>query len=94
MPFSECITGWNDIGYLLKHTAFLWNWLLTIIGYNLHYYTGVLSLEASGGAMASPEFGRSVNPISNYAHLITTGTPRFLDLPMALLNSLTLQFDI
>ena len=42
----------------------------------------------AGGAMAPPDFGRSVNPIStrwtNYAHLITTGTPGFSDLPTAL----------
>ena len=35
----------------------------------------------AGGATALPDFGRSVNPIStrgtDYAHLITTGTPRF-----------------
>ena len=41
-----------------------------------------------GGAMAPPDFGRSVNPISfrgtYYAHLITTGTPGFSDLPTAL----------
>ena len=39
--------------------------------------------------MAPPNFGRSVNPIStrgpDYAHLITTGTPGFSDLPTALL---------
>ena len=44
-----------------------------------------------GGAMAHPDFGRSVNPIStrgtNYAHLITTGTPRFSDLLTALINT-------
>ena len=39
----------------------------------------------AGGPMAPPDFGRSVNPIStrggtDYAHLITTGTPRFSDL--------------
>ena len=37
--------------------------------------------------MAHPDFGRSVNPIStrgtDYAHLITTGTPGFSDLPTA-----------
>ena len=42
----------------------------------------------AGGAMAPPDFGRSVNPIStrgrDYAHLITTGTPGFSDLPTAL----------
>ena len=41
-----------------------------------------------GGAMAPPDFVRSVNPIStrgeNYAYLISTGTPGFSDLPMAL----------
>ena len=40
------------------------------------------------GAMAPPDFGRSVNPVStrgtDYAHLITTGTPGFSDLPTAL----------
>ena len=43
---------------------------------------------ASGGAKAPPDFGRSVNPIStrgtDYAHLNTTGTPGFSDLPTAL----------
>ena len=38
--------------------------------------------------MTHPDFGRSVNPIStrgtDYAHLITTGTPGFSDLPTAL----------
>ena len=47
----------------------------------------------AGGAMAPPDFGRSVNPIStrggaDYAHLITTGTPGFLDLPTALILQL------
>jgi hypothetical protein len=41
-----------------------------------------------GGAMATPDFGRSVNPIStrgtDYAHLFTNGTPEFSDLPTAL----------
>ena len=40
------------------------------------------------GSMAPLDFGRSVNPIStrgtDYAHLITTGTPGFSDLPTAL----------
>ena len=44
----------------------------------------------AGCAMAHPDFGRSVNPIStrgtDYAHLITTGTPRFSDLQTALIN--------
>ena len=41
--------------------------------------------------MTPPDFGRSVNPIStwetDYALLITTGTPGFSDLPTALLWS-------
>ena len=45
-------------------------------------------LGGAGGANAPPYFGRSVNSIStrgtDYTHLITTGTPRFSDLPMAL----------
>ena len=40
------------------------------------------------GTMAPPDFGRSVNLIStrgtNYAHLITAGTPGFSDLPTVL----------
>ena len=43
----------------------------------------------AGCAMAHPDFGRSVNPIStrgtDYPHLITTGTPGFSDLPTALI---------
>ena len=41
-----------------------------------------------GDAMAPPDFGRSVDPISSrgtdYTHLIATGTPGFSDLPTAL----------
>jgi hypothetical protein len=41
-----------------------------------------------GGAMASQDFGRSVNPYLNrgtdYAHVIAIGTSRFSDLPTAL----------
>ena len=54
-------------------------------------YTGLSSLGPHGGArgaMAPPDFGRTVNPIStrgtDYAHLITTGTPGFSDLPTTL----------
>ena len=40
------------------------------------------------GALAPPDFGRSVNPISmretDYAHLIANGTPGFSDLLTAL----------
>ena len=46
----------------------------------------------AGGAMAHPDFGRSVNPTyfnqgggTDYVHLLTTGTPRFSNLPSALL---------
>ena len=51
-------------------------------------YLGLLWHVVPGGAMA--DFGRSVNPIptrgggKDYAHLITTGTPGFSDLPTAL----------
>jgi hypothetical protein len=45
-----------------------------------------------------PDFGRSVNPISTrdteYAHLITTGTPGFSDLPMALYVAVNLRKDM
>ena len=44
--------------------------------------------EGAGLAMAPPDFGRSVNPIStrgtDYAHLIITGTSGFSHLPTAL----------
>ena len=50
-------------------------------------YSGVVP-GCAGCAMAPPDFGRSVNLIStrgtDYAHLITTGTPGFSDLPTAL----------
>ena len=43
----------------------------------------------AGCAMAHPDFGRSVYAVStrrtDYAHLITAGTPGFLDLLTALL---------
>ena len=43
-----------------------------------------------GGAMAPPDFGRSVNPISTKGGRLCpsnkTGTPGFSDLPTALLN--------
>ena len=53
------------------------NSFLFIIARQNIYRRGVVP----GGAMAPPDFGRSVNPISttrgtDYAHLITTGTPR------------------
>ena len=45
-------------------------------------------LGGAGGFMAPPDFGRSVNPIStrgtDFALLITTGTPGFSDLLTAL----------
>ena len=48
--------------------------------------------------MAYPEFGRSVNPIltrgTNYAHLITTGTPGFSDPPTALPNGNLLDLEV
>ena len=51
----------------------------------------------AGGAMAHPDFGRSVNPIStrrtDYGHLITTGTPGFSDLPTALVFKGKLPFS-
>ena len=45
--------------------------------------------------MASPDFGRSVNPITargtDYAHLITNGTPGFSELPTALIDQHSLH---
>ena len=51
----------------------------------------------AGCAMAHPDFGRSVQLTlfqpggPDYAHLITTGTPGFSDLPTALILSLSLE---
>jgi hypothetical protein len=46
----------------------------------------------AGGAMASPEFGRSVNPISTKGGRLcppnNTGTPGFLDLPTDLKSAI------
>ena len=43
----------------------------------------------AGDAKAPSDFGRSVKPIStrgtDHSHLITAGTPRFSDLPTALI---------
>ena len=56
-----------------------------------YYYNRGVIPGGARGAMAPQDFDRSVNPIStrgaDYAHLITTGTPEFSDLPTALLYS-------
>ena len=61
--------------------------LVTILGSPLKWFDKH-AVILGGGAMAPPDFVRSVNPIStrgtDYAHLITTGTPGFSDLPTAL----------
>jgi hypothetical protein len=61
---------------------------------SIHYtYRGVVSGGAEG-AMALPDFGRSVNPIStkgegaNYAKPNDTGTSGFSELPSALIYTL------
>ena len=45
----------------------------------------------AGGAMALPNFGRSVNPILTKGGRLcppnNTGTPKFSDLPTALVNT-------
>ena len=50
-----------------------------------------INTRTVGAGRGFNDFGRSVNPIStrgtDYAHLITTGTPGFSDLPTALLLS-------
>ena len=50
-------------------------------------YRAVVS-GGAGGALASPEFGNSVNPIptrgAHYAHPITASTPGFQNLTTAL----------
>ena len=51
---------------------------------------GVVPGGAGGACHGTPDFGKSVNPIStretDYAHIITTGTPGFSVLPTALLD--------
>ena len=57
-----------------------------------HFYVKkLITVEATmdiTGVSSLGDFGRSVNPISirdtEHAHLITTGTPEFSDLPTAL----------
>ena len=52
------------------------------------YFRGVVP-GGAGGAMAPPDFGRSVNPISIRGdRLYPPGTPVFSDLPTALCFSL------
>ena len=58
----------------------------------IHYTLGrgVVVPGGAGGAMTAPDFGRLVNPIStrgtDYAHITTTVTLGFSDLPTALLG--------
>ena len=53
--------------------------------YSLHFdLSRPVVPGCAGCAMAYPDFGRSINPIST--HLITTGTLGFSDLPTALLS--------
>ena len=51
-------------------------------------YSRPVVLGGAGGAMAPPDFGRSVNPISTKGGRLcppnNTGTPGFSDLPTAL----------
>ena len=55
---------------------------------HINYHSRPVVPGCAGYALAHPDFGRSVNPIStrgtDYAHLITTGTTGFSDLPTAL----------
>ena len=57
----------------------------------VHFCRGIVP-GGAGGAMTPPDFGRSVHPIStrgtDYAHLITTDTPGFSDLPTALFSTI------
>ena len=56
------------------------------------YYRGVVP-RGAGGAMAPPDFGRLVNPISTKGDKLcppnNTGTPGFSDLPTALYRNPT-----
>ena len=70
------------------------NELKSILKENFYFYRPVVP-GCTGCAVAHPDFGRSVNPIptrgTDYAHLITTGTPGFSDLPTALFYALVLK---
>ena len=60
----------------------------------------VCSGAGAGGAMAPPDLGRSVTPISkqgggaDYAHQITTCPPGFSDLPTALQSILEVMASL
>ena len=66
-----------------------------------HYTKGVIP-GGAGGAMAPPDFGRSVNPISTKGGRLcpsnNAGTPGFSDLPTALyyksVRTVTFDFKV
>ena len=68
--------------------SWCWDGVERIFCANLCAKSHICRPVVPGCAMAHPICGRSVNPIStrgtDYAHLITTGPPRFSDLPTAL----------
>ena len=77
--------------FKMRYTKCLYNNIYKNTGKIAFHYSIVRPVVpgCAGCAMAHPDFGRSVNPISirgtDYAQLTTTGTPGFSDLLTALL---------
>ena len=63
--------------------------------YSLHYIRRGVVPVGAGGAMAPPDFSRSVNPISTRGGRLcppnNAGTPGFSDLPTALTMSILIS---
>ena len=78
--------------YSVQHISyrifFLSIWILFYYQYSEYNTRPVVVPGGAGGAMASPDFARSVNPISTKGDRLcppnNTGTPGFSDLPTAL----------
>ena len=81
-----------DFYYVNVHSEMIFSYCVELDWQNNHTCMGVIPGDA-GGAMAPPDFVRSVNPISIRGGRLcppnNTDTPGFSDLPMALCRALT-----
>ena len=74
----------------IRFSLYRWDAKSPILSYSKYFGPVVLALSpgVAGGATASPDFGRSVDPISTKGGRLcpanNTGTPGFSDLPTAL----------
>ena len=88
ITYVELHTNYRKV-FQLESGKLLWTFLTWMMTKSISC-RGVI-LKDAGGAMAPPDFGRSVNLNLNkrgtdYDHLNTTGTPVFSDLPTALIR--------